>query len=84
MTTTCESGYCHSRETIMAPTNGIPWLKIEHAGDRYHVHWRVERRCGHNKVVDLGRSQSFATAWEAERWRAVFASALNEDEPPAP
>jgi len=66
----------------MTPTYDIPWLKIEHAGDRYHVHWRVERRCGHNTVVDLGQSQSFATKSEAERWREVFASALDENEPP--
>jgi hypothetical protein len=81
---TGQSGYCRGRETIMAPTKDIPWLKIEHAGDRYQVHWRVERRCGPNTVVDLGQSQSFATASEAERWRAVFARALGEDEPPAP
>lgn len=68
----------------MTPMTSAPWLKIEHADDRYQVHWRVERRCGHNTVVDLGRSQSFATASEAERWRQIFASALDEDETPAP
>jgi len=66
----------------MTPTNDIPWLKIEPAGDRYQVHWRVARRCGDNTVVDLGQSQSFATKSEAERWRELFASALAENEPP--
>jgi hypothetical protein len=68
----------------MAPTAKIPWLKIEHTGDRYAVHWRVERRSGRTIIVDLGRSQSFATESEAQRWRAAFASALAEDEQTLP
>jgi hypothetical protein len=69
----------------LAPTSNIlPWLKIEHTGDRYRVHWRVERQYGRNTVVDLGHSQSFATEPEAQRWRAIFASALAEDEPHLP
>jgi hypothetical protein len=65
----------------MAPTAKIPWLKIEHTGDRDKVHWLVERQSGRTIVVDLGHSQSFATESEARRWRAAFASALAEDEP---
>jgi hypothetical protein len=66
----------------MTPTTNIPWLKIEHIGNRYQVYWRVEHQCGRNTVVDLGHSESFATESEAQRWRAVFAGALAEDEPP--
>jgi hypothetical protein len=66
----------------MAPTAKIPWLKIEHTGDWYKVHWLVERQSGRTIVVDLGHSQSFATESEAQRWRAAFASALAEDERP--
>jgi hypothetical protein len=70
----------------MTAANGaacIPWLKIEHAGDRYQVHWRVERHYGRNVVVDLGHSQRFATESEAKDWCDVFESALAEDEPRA-
>jgi hypothetical protein len=66
----------------MAPPAKTPWLKIEHTGDRYEVHWRVERQAGRTIIVDLGHSQSFATESEAQHWRAVFAEALAEDEPP--
>ena len=66
----------------MAPPAKTPWLKIEHTGDRYEVHWRVERQAGRTIIVDLGHSQSFATESEAQCWRAVFAGALAEDEPP--
>ena len=62
----------------------FPWLKIEHIGNQYQVHWRVERRQGRNIVVDRGYSQSFATESEAQRWRAAFAKAVAEDEPAAP
>ncbi len=62
----------------------MPWLKIEHAGDRYRVHWRVERQYGRITLVDLGHSQSFATESEAQRWREVFAGALGEDAPLLP
>ena len=68
----------------MTPLTNVPWLKIEHTGNRYQVHWRVERQCGRNTVVEAGNSQSFATKPEAERWRTLFANALAEDEPPLP
>ena len=68
----------------MAPTTNSPRLKIEHSGDRYEVHWRVERKQGRNIVVDRGHSQSFATEAEAQRWRTAFAKALAENEPPSP
>ena len=67
----------------MTSTTNAPWLTIEHTADGYQVRWRVERHYGRNTVVDLGQSQSFATKSEAQRWRAVFASALAADEPPA-
>ena len=68
----------------MAPTAKTPWLKVEHTGDQYEVHWRVERQSGPTTIVDLGHSQSFATDSEAQRWCAVFASALAEEAPQAP
>jgi len=62
----------------MPPLTNVPWLKIEETGDRYQVHWRVERRYGGNTVVDLGHSQRFATKTEAQHWCEVFESALAE------
>jgi hypothetical protein len=69
------------QQAIVTSTTNTPSLTIEQTADGYRVHWRVERRYGRNTVVDLGNSQSFATQSEAVRWRATFASALDEDEP---
>ena len=68
----------------MTAGTSSPWLKIEHTGQRYQVHWRVERRHGPTTLVDLGNSQSFATESEAQRWCTVFARALGGDEPLLP
>jgi hypothetical protein len=65
-------------------TTDNPRLTIAHTAEGYQVHWRVERRYGQNTVVDLGQSQSFATESEAQRWRAVFASALDKEDSPPP
>lgn len=66
----------------MAPTAKPPVLTIERTGDRHEVRWRVERQSGAVIILDLGRSQSFATELEARRWSKDFVSALAEDEPP--
>ena len=58
------------------------WLKIEHVGDRFEVHWRLERHYGRNLVVDRGHSQGFTTEAEAQLWRKAFASALAEEASP--
>ncbi len=68
----------------MGPLTDAPWLKIEHAGNRYQVHWRVQRKQGHNIVVDRGHSPSFATETEAQNWRAAFAKALADEEARSP